>query len=458
MLHAIASAFIGVAAFISSLFGVAPAPQPTLGAALPSGTAVFETSLQSRISSTDASMTLVSNSVRGGSSLSGYNCFTIDEGRTDAEYVCGTVSGTGVTSLARGIDPANGTSSNSALKSAHRVGANVKITDFPLLQILRNQASGADTYEHALTYATGVTPANTGDLTDKEYVDGLAFSGAGIVDASSVSRGVVELATQAETASSTTTGNSGVLAIPASAATSTYNSATAPLRVVVTQNSGKIDDNFIATSTLFATSSFSGGPIGSVAKNVQAFTSTGTTTFSVPAGVTKIWVEVQGAGGGTYNTTGGTIVGGGGAGGYWSGPISVAGTTSIQVFVGTAGTNNTNATGNAGGWSTFGTNGFYAYANGGTGGGSASAGTGGTASGAGGLPVQGASGQPGSGATSNYIGGKGGDSLYGAGGTVGFNGNASNSTGYGAGASGCSISSGGCTSGSATNGLVIVRW
>ena len=156
MLHAIASAFIGIATFIGSLFGAAPATGPSLGAALPSGTAVFETSLQSRISSTDASMTLVSNSVRGGSALSGYNCFTVDEGRTDAEYVCGTVSGTSVTSLTRGIDPATGTSTNSALKFAHRIGSDIKITDFPLLQILRNQANGTDTYEHALTYAFGL--------------------------------------------------------------------------------------------------------------------------------------------------------------------------------------------------------------------------------------------------------------------------------------------------------------
>lgn len=311
MLHAIASAFIGVAAFISSLFGVAHPSQPTLGAALPSGTAVFETSLQSRISSTDTSLTLVANSVRGGSALSGYNCFTIDEGRSDAEYICGSVSGTSVTSLTRGIDPATGTSSNSALKFAHRVGADVKITDFPLLQILRNQANGTDTYEHALTYATGVTPANTGDLTDKEYVDGLAFSGAGIIDATAVARGVVELATQAETASSTSAGSSGNLAIPASNATSSYNSATAPLRVVVTQNSGKIDNNFIATSTLFAaTTSLSVGafPVWQIGKQQQIFTSTGTSTFAVPSGVSLVMVEVQAPGGG------GGICGGGGGG------------------------------------------------------------------------------------------------------------------------------------------------
>ena len=63
-----------------SWLGQHPAP---VAIALPQGAAVFETSLQSRISPTDTSMSLVANSVRGGSSLSGYNCFTIDEGRSD---------------------------------------------------------------------------------------------------------------------------------------------------------------------------------------------------------------------------------------------------------------------------------------------------------------------------------------------------------------------------------------
>ena len=47
---------------------------PRVGIPLPQGAAVFEDSLQSRISSSgDTSMTLVSNSLRGGESLSGYN-------------------------------------------------------------------------------------------------------------------------------------------------------------------------------------------------------------------------------------------------------------------------------------------------------------------------------------------------------------------------------------------------
>jgi hypothetical protein len=169
------------------------------------------------------------------SSLSGFQCFTVDEGRTDAEYICGAVAGTSVTGLTRGIDPSTGTSSNSALQFAHRVGANVKITDFPVLQILRNQAAGTDTYSNTLHYASGVTPSATGDLTDKEYVDGVAFSGAGVIDASSIAKGVVELATGAELAASTATGGSGKLVIAASSASSTWNSATAANVVPVTR-------------------------------------------------------------------------------------------------------------------------------------------------------------------------------------------------------------------------------
>ncbi len=219
---------------------------------LPTGTALFETSLASRITSSDTSMTLVSNSVRGSESVSGYACFTIDEGRSDSEYVCGTVSGTSVTSLERGLSLTTGTTTIAALQFAHRVGANVKITDYPLINRLRNQNNGIETFPNTVRYASGVTPAATGDLTDKEYVDGVAFSGAGVIDASTVAKGVSELASGCEVASSTSSGTSGPLVIAASSATSTYNLPTAPCRVVTTDNLGKIDNNFISTSTLIA--------------------------------------------------------------------------------------------------------------------------------------------------------------------------------------------------------------
>ena len=78
------------------------------------------------------------------------------------------------------------------------------------------------------------------------FITDLAFSGASVLDASTAAKGVVEIATQIEAASSTSSGGTGAsLVIPASSATSTYNSATAALRAVITQNNGFLDPKFI---------------------------------------------------------------------------------------------------------------------------------------------------------------------------------------------------------------------
>jgi hypothetical protein len=465
MLKLILAPFAVLAVLGSYALSLWQPAQPSLGVALPSATAVFETSLQDRISPTDTSLSIVSASTRGGGTLSGYQCFTIDEGRSDAEYVCGTLSGTTLSSLERGLDPLTGTSSVTALQFAHRKGANVKITDFPLVERLRNQAAGVETYPSALSYADGVTPTAGSHLTDKEYVDALAFSGAGIIDASSLAKGVVELATGIEAASSTVSGSSGTLSLPASIATSSYNAATAALRVIVTGNAGKIDDNFLATSTLFATSSISASPIGNVGKNMQVFTSTGTSTFSVPSSVSRFSVEVQGSGGGGGGCSVAVSAGAGGGGGGWSYEnLTLAGTTTVQVFVGAGG-----AAATAGTWSTFGTNGFYLSASGGGAGSNGSSGgvatqgaTGGLGAG-GDINTQGGSGANGSGDSaeaSSAFGGNGGSSHYGGGaaGAVGTNlgGAAGN---YGGGGGGAACGTGGARSGGAgAQGIVIVRW
>jgi hypothetical protein len=463
MLHAIASAFIGVATFISSLFGAGPQYiAPPLGAALPSATAVFETSLQSRISSTDTSLTLVANNVRGGTSLSGYQCFTVDEGRTDAEFICGTISGTSVTGLTRGVDPQTGTTTNSTLKFAHRVGANVKITDFPVLQILRNQANGSDTYPNPLRYASGVAPSAVDDLTDKGYVDGVAFSGAGVIDASSVAKGVVELAAGCEAASSTASGTSGTLVVPASLATSTYNSATAACRIVSTSNNGKIEASLVATTTLFTNSNLIGTttaatsttyvgdfPAWQIGKQFQVFTSTGTTTFSVPSGITRIFVELCGGGGaGGGATTNPGAGGGGGGAGCAEKMVNVNGTSTIQLYVADATET-----------SKFGTNGFYFSATGGTTGTTnASAGSGGGAPGTGvngDINYTGSYGAP---SPASSVAGVGGASRSGGGGgvTTGQNGSAGGT--YGGGGGGASDNGTNRTGGAGAQGIVIVRW
>lgn len=77
--------------------------------------------------------------------------------------------------------------------------------------------------------------------------------------------GIVEIATQTEIASSTQNSDISRLVIPASAATSTYNSATAALRVVVTQNDGTIDSDFL----------IEGVPVGSITAYASTTAPTG---------------------------------------------------------------------------------------------------------------------------------------------------------------------------------------
>jgi len=231
-----------------------PTPQPVpenFGVALPAAPAVFETSLAAPITSSATTMTMAANSVRGGGSLTGYNCFTVDEGSAQAEFVCGTVSGTTVSSLTRGVSPSTGTSTVAALQFSHRRGASVKVTDFPVIQILKALAAGEDTFPANLIYAAGITPTSIDHIVDKGYVDALAFSGAAVIDATTAARGVVELATAAEAAASTANGGSGVLTIPASIATSTYNASTAATRVLLSGAGGLLDPKFVFNGLSF---------------------------------------------------------------------------------------------------------------------------------------------------------------------------------------------------------------
>ncbi len=159
LLSKIGTALIGTIVFLTGVFS--PQVPEQLGVALPSGTALFETSLAAPISNSATTMTITANSVRGGGSLSGYQCFTVDEGSAQAEYVCGTVSATTVTSLERGISPADGVTEDADLKFSHRRGASVKITDFPVIQRLVSQNTGSSTYASVLSYASAVPVATS---------------------------------------------------------------------------------------------------------------------------------------------------------------------------------------------------------------------------------------------------------------------------------------------------------
>jgi hypothetical protein len=248
--------------------------QPTVGAALPSATASFETSLQSAITSSASSMTLTANAIRGGGALSGYNCFTIDEGTAQSETVCGTVSGTAVSSMTRGISQATGTTTVASLQFAHRRGANVKITDFPIIQIMKAQLNGEDTIPNLITYADTVligvgSPTTT--LTTKHYVDGVAVAGASNAD--DTTKGIVEMATAAEAAAGTSVGGTAArLALGANLATSTPT-ASCTTFCIVGAVSGKIAQAFIDLTAAFTWTGlhrFDAGFISTASSTVSA--------------------------------------------------------------------------------------------------------------------------------------------------------------------------------------------
>ena len=245
-----------------------------VGAALPQGVAVFETSLQSAITNTADTMTLVSNSVRGGSSLSGYNCFTIDEGRADSEFVCGTISGTTVSGMKRGIDPLSGTSTNATLQFAHRRGASVKVTDFPLIQVMRNQLNGSASIENLMVYSTTSQPCEVGSATGticaKAYIDGVAVAGASNADDST--KGIVERATASEATSTTATGGTGAALFVGANLTSGIPGAS---KIPVSQSDGKLLSGWLDLTKLFR---FDGGIFTTASSTFNA-----TTTFSGPA-------------------------------------------------------------------------------------------------------------------------------------------------------------------------------
>lgn len=157
-----------------------PEEEPSLAAALPKQDALIDTYLASGIDDDDTSMTLADGESRDGETLTGRYCFTVDVGTPSLEYICGTASGTAVTSLERGVKVSNPNATSSDLAFSHRRFAPVQVTDFPFNQLVQRQLSGTDAIEGVLSYEAGITPTGSNHLTDVEYVLG-AISGTSTV-------------------------------------------------------------------------------------------------------------------------------------------------------------------------------------------------------------------------------------------------------------------------------------
>jgi len=262
LLTKIGTGIAGVLLSIATIISPTPNTGLVVGSQVPVTPAVFETSLASPIGVNDTSMTLAGGTLIDGSTLSGYTCFTLDSGQPNLEYVCGTASGTAVTSMTRGINPLNGTSSVTALKYSHRRGANVKITDYPALSVLGRIANGLDGFYGPVRYDSGVTisqiQGDTRNLASVAYVNQVATSGAPF--ASDSIAGIAK--TSVAPASSTNpivvgdndprmTGKSGSVLSSSNPAIDTLYTATtsSASKVPVASSTGILDVGWIDTGT-----------------------------------------------------------------------------------------------------------------------------------------------------------------------------------------------------------------
>jgi len=190
-------------------------------------------------------------------------------------------------------------------------------------------------------------------------------------------------------------------------------------------------------------------------QSIQSFTSSGSYTWTKPAGITKVKVIVTGAGGGGMQSAGGETAGGGG-GGTAIKIVDVSSISSVSVTVGAGAVGSTSASSPSGqgGTSSFGS---HCSATGGTSGSQSTAP-------AGGVAYSGGEGGVGSNGDINLHGGTsfrtgslnmqapGGDSFWGGGGRGSDGG--TNINGYNGGGGGNSYGSG---SGTGGNGVVYVE-
>ena len=169
-----------------------------LAATIPGVISWFETSLQSKITSTATTATLVTGTDKRGTTISGTFGFIFDEGTTSEEAVICTASGTALTGCTRGIDPQDGKTEVTALQYEHRRGASVKLTNYPILGILKRIANGQESFPNTIYYpsAFSMTTASGSAIVHKSYVDSVVTGGA--ADANLTTKGLSELATVAQ--------------------------------------------------------------------------------------------------------------------------------------------------------------------------------------------------------------------------------------------------------------------
>lgn len=151
----------------------------------------FSTQLATAISIGGTSLTLQSIVDDDGNNIpNGSYYFTIDGNNASKEHIFCTITGASVTSIVsvsrQGVE-------TSGIVRAHRVGAQVVITDFAHILRMSELFQGVTRLDASvpLRYDGTATISNANDLATKAYVDGVAIAGA--PDASTTVKGIVKM-------------------------------------------------------------------------------------------------------------------------------------------------------------------------------------------------------------------------------------------------------------------------
>jgi len=167
----------------------------------------FTTNLASAIIVGGTTATLQSATDDDGVDLvSGRYFFTIDGENSSKEHFSCDLVGTSLTNL-QSISR-QGVESVGAVRP-HRLGATVSLTDFAHIKYINDLLDGTTMLDSSnpLEYDGTASITNSNQVATKAYVDGVAVSGA--PNADTTTKGIVEVATQAEVLAKTSTGSTG---------------------------------------------------------------------------------------------------------------------------------------------------------------------------------------------------------------------------------------------------------
>lgn len=309
---------------IATLFSphIIEQPTPLAGAVNAVGGKVYYLA-GSGVSSSASTIILTNFDVAGGttnltmSDFGDKGCGTIEPGHsTRQEFISFTgltqnADGTATLSgVSRGLSPVPPYTASSTQQKAHSGGSQFVISNSPpcfyegYASLSQDEAvTGLWSFNSYLP-TTSITATTSNQFTNKSYVDGVALVSAPVSD--ETTKGVVELGTQIEMASSTILGST-LAPLVLQSKYSTSSPYTTGLFIPITRNDGKLNPNFIATTSndiynWAGLSTFTGGltsligdtKLGSTSipfLNIGVITSTSTAATTATSTITNLKIS-----------------------------------------------------------------------------------------------------------------------------------------------------------------------